>query len=215
MRSDMGLHIDASIQLKPEEEVLEVVREDIVPHLPKFFLHILWFVTPFFFLFPLFREGWVGVLIFFGLVGTAAIVGLRAYVKWANTMLVVTDRRVIDVERRAFFDRIVSEAPYAHIEDVTYRVSGIVPTLFRHGDLRIHVAGTAADIEFRRAARPSRIHDLLNDLRSPSEGIRGDRREHTLKNLAKGMTMEQIERMAAEMRSREREEALEEMYGEK
>lgn len=208
----MAFHIDKTIQLKPEEEVLEVVHEDVVPHLPKFGLLLLWFVIPFFFLFPLFREGLVGVLLFFALAGSAAAVFMRAYVKWANTVLVITDRRVIDVERRAFFDRVISETPYAHIDDVTYRVKGMIPTMFRYGDLRVHVAGAAADIEFRRVARPSRVHDLINDLRDHASSAPTDRKEHTLKTLAKGMTMEQIEQMAAEMRRRDREEAMETLY---
>lgn len=209
----MALPIDKTIQLKPEEEVLEVLREDVVPHLPKFGLLFLWFVTPFFFLFPLFRQGWIGVVLFFALVGSATIMSLRAYVRWSNTMLVLTDRRVIDVERRAFFDRVISEASYGHVEDVTYRVKGIVPTLFRYGDLRVHVAGSAADIEFRRVARPSRVHDLLNDLRETLPAKPAGQREQRLRAIAKGMTAEEIERMAAELRANEREEAMEGLYG--
>lgn len=206
--------IDKAVQLKPEEEVLEVVHEDLIPRLPRFALLFLWFVIPFFFLFPLFREGWIGVLIFFALVVSALVAAARAYVRWANTVLVLTDRRVIDIERRAFFDRVISETPYAHIDDVTYRVKGIVPTMFRYGDLRVHVAGSAADIEFCRVARPSRVHDLLNDLRETAAAAPPDRKEHRLKSLAKGMTMEEIDRIAADLRKREREEAMEELYGE-
>lgn len=161
-------HIDKAIQLKPEEDVLEVVHEDIVPHLPHFFLLFLWVVIPFFFLFPLFREGWVGVLIFAGLFASATYFFLRAYVKWSCTVMIVTDRRVIDVERKAFFDREISEISYPRIDEVSYRVKGLFPTLFRYGSIRLHVSGTAADIEFKNAARPSRIHDLINDLREHS-----------------------------------------------
>lgn len=205
----MAFHIDRAVQLKPEEEVLEVVREDLIPHAPRFALLFLWFVIPFFFLFPLFRQGWVGVALFFALAGSAAFVGLRSYLRWANTMLILTDRRIIDVERSGLFDRVVSETAYAHVDDVTYRVKGIAPTLFRYGDVRVHVAGTGADIEVRRVARPSRVHDLINDLRSSADMEPKGRRVHTLENLAKGMTMEEIERLAAEMRRRERAEAVE------
>jgi len=164
----MTSRIDARIKLKPGEEVLEVVREDMIPHIPRFSLLLLWFVIPFFFLFPLFHDGWVGILIFLALVISAAFVGLRSYVVWSNTVLILTDRRAIDVERRGFFDRIVSETSYTDIDDVTYHVKGIGPTLFRYGDLRVCVAGSAADIEFRRVPRPSRIHNLINDLRDES-----------------------------------------------
>lgn len=213
MRSGMH-HIDKSIQLKPEEEVLEVAHQDIVPHLPRFFLLFLWFVIPFFFLFPLFREGAVGVIFFFVLVGVAALFGLRAFVRWSNTVLIVTDRRVIDVDRRAFFDRVISEIPHAHIEDVTYRVKGIVPTLFRYGDVRVHAAGSAADIEFRRIARPSRIHDLINDLRDHVKAAPADRGERKLQAMAKDMSPEEIEEVASELRRRGRDESITELYNE-
>ncbi len=203
------VHIDKSIQLKPEEEVLEVVREDVVPHLPRFLLLFLWFVIPFFFLFPLFRQGIGGVVLFLALAGSAAVIGWRSYLKWSNTVFMLTDRRVIDVERKGFFDRVVSEVPYAHIDDVTYRVKGIIPTMFRFGDVRLHISGSNADIEFRRVPKPSRIHDLVNDLREHVSAAPADRKEHTLRTLAKGMTMEEIQRVAAELRKREREEATE------
>ncbi len=208
----MKHQIDKTIQLKPEEEVLEIVHEDIVPHLPRYTLFFLWFVAPFFFLFPLFREGAVGVFIFFGLIISACFFGFRSYTKWSNTTFILTDHRVIDVERRGFFDRVVSEILYRDIDDVTYRVKGIVPTMFRYGDIRVHVSGSGADIEFHHVARPSRIHDLINDLRETARTSPPDRKEHKLKSIAKGMTMEEIEQMAAEMRRKERESAVETLY---
>ncbi len=208
----MKYSIDKTIQLRPEEEVLEIVHEDIVPHLLRYSLLFLWFVAPFFFLFPLFQEGVVGVFIFFALVASACFFGLRSYVKWANTTFILTDHRVIDVDRKGFFDRVVSEIPYHQIGDVTYRVKGIVPTMFRYGDVRVHVTGSGADIEFRHVARPSRIHDLINDLRETVRTSPADRKEHKLRTLAKGMSMDEIEKIAAEMRRKEREEAVETLY---
>ena len=77
----------------------------------------------------------------------------------------ITDLRVIDVDQHGFFDRIVTEATYPHMEEVTYRIKGMLATIFRYGTVRIRIAGDAADIEVSAAKNPSKIQDLLNDLR--------------------------------------------------
>jgi len=154
--------------IKEGERVRALTKPHALTLVPGLTLALFLIVSPFFFLFPLFREGWVGVLIFLGLLGSATYFFSRAYVRWSNTVMIVTDRRVIDVERKAFFDREISEISYPRIDEVSYRVKGLFPTLFRYGSIRLHVAGTAADIEFKNAARPSRIHDLINDLREHS-----------------------------------------------
>lgn len=153
------------IQLKPHEEVLEVVRESIIPQIPRFSLLVLWFVLPFFFLFALFREGVMGVIIFLVVLLSAIFFLSRAVFRWSNTVLVVTDMRIVDIDQNGFFDRTVTEAVFKQIDEVNYRVKGFVPTIFRYGTVRIHMRGSAADIEFARMTRPARIHDLINDLR--------------------------------------------------
>ncbi len=206
------MHVNEIIQLKVGEEVLEVVHEDLWPRAPGFLLNVFWFVTPFFFLFPLFREGIVGVIIFLLLITVALFFGARAYRRWSGTMLVLTDRRVVDVEQRGLFDRVVSETPYTRIDDVSYHVKGFWSTLFRFGDVHIHVAGTAADIAVSRVPHPARIHDLVNDLRQLVRDDEKTRRERKLNDLAKTLSLEEIERMAQTARREERDAAVETLY---
>lgn len=208
------MRIEDSIQLKVGEEVLEVVHEDLWPRAPGFLLYVFWFVAPFFFLFPLFREGLIGVVVFFALCGTALLFGYRAYRRWSGTVLVLTDRRVVDVDQRGLFDRVVSETPYTRIDDVTYHVKGFWPTLLRFGDIRIHVAGTAADIGAARVPHPARVHDLINDLRQVIRDDEKTRRERKLQELAKTLSVDEIDRMAQTIRHSERDQAVEELYRE-
>lgn len=152
-------------QLKPHEEILEIVRESMIPRAPKFSLYVLWLVVPFFFLFALFREGIVGVVIFFLVLVTALVFSWRAFFRWSNTVLVVTDMRIVDIDQKGFFDRTVTETSYKQIDEVNYRMKGFFSTIFRYGTIRLHLRGSAADIEFQSIVRPARIHDLINDLR--------------------------------------------------
>lgn len=153
------------IQLKPHEEILQVVRESLVPHSGKFFLLGIWFLLPFFLLFPLLNGGTIG-MVTFGLLFVFSTGFLwRASRSWAYTLLIITDKRVIDIDQHGFFDRTVTEIIYDRIDEVTYRTKGIIETVFQYGTIRLHADGTAADIEFVRVKRPARIHNLINDLR--------------------------------------------------
>lgn len=164
------MSIEKLIQLKPHEEILMIVRESFIPHGGKFFLLGLVFLVPFFFLFPLFKEGIIGIVIFVLLVSTGIILFWRAYHSWALTVLVVTDRRVIDVEQKGFFDRVVTEAVFSQIDEVSYRMKGLFSTIFRYGTIFLELHGAAANVKFERVTLPYHVHDLINDLRNESHG---------------------------------------------
>lgn len=154
-----------AFELKPHEEILATVRQSLIPIFWKFLLFAFWLLIPFFFLFPLFREGVVGVIVFFGLVISGFALFLRQYLRWVGTTLIVTDKRVVDIDQRGFFDRIVTEASYSQIDEASYRVKGFWATVFRYGSIRLDLSGSAADIKFERVNRPARVHNLINDLR--------------------------------------------------
>lgn len=154
-----------TFELKPHEEVLATVRESMIPNFWGFFLYIVWLLVPFFFLFPLFRQGIAGMIVFFGLAGSGFVLLLRRYIRWRGSTLILTDKRVVDIDQKGFFDQIVTEAPYEQIDEASYRIKGFCATVFRYGDVRMDLSGSAADIIFKNIYRPSRIHNLINDLR--------------------------------------------------
>ncbi|TAL49736.1 hypothetical protein EPN81_04885 [Patescibacteria group bacterium] len=154
------------IELKAREQVLEVVHTTLIPRLWKFVLGTLWTVLPFFFLFPLWRlRGW-GVAIFFVWLLSGLILLSRQYLMWVRTVFLVTDMRVIDYDQRGFFHRVVTEARYEHMDEVSVQVKGIVPTIARYGTLKMQLQGSAADIQIEYVHRPEPLADLINDLRS-------------------------------------------------
>ncbi len=154
-----------AFELKPHEEILSTVRQSLIPNMGKFLLFILWLLIPFFFLFPLFRLGIGGIIVFFGLALSGLLFLVRQYMRWSGTTLILTDKRVVDIEQRGFFDRVVTEAPYTQIDESSYRIKGFWATVFRYGFLRFDLSGSAADIEFKHVSRPAKVHNLVNDLR--------------------------------------------------
>jgi hypothetical protein len=158
------------LQLKAEEDVLEVLHASLAPQILKLTLMVIWLLLPFFFMFPLLREGTWGVSLLIVWILSGLIILARVYLKWSHTVLVVTDRRIVDHDQKGFFHRVVTEARYDQIDEVSYQVKGIASTLFRYGTLRVQLNGSAADIEVQFIKKPAKISDKINDLRSEVHG---------------------------------------------
>jgi hypothetical protein len=201
------------LQLKPDERVVAVLREAVVPYVFWMVFFFVWIVAPFFFLFPLFRQGPFGVILFFALTLSGLLVGFRRLFVWRHSIVLITDRRVVDVEQHGFFDRTFSEADYADVEDITFRVRGIIPTIFRYGTLRVKTAGNAADMEMRRVHRPSVYHDLLHDLRQEAAvSVPKNLRSRKVKELAEHLSDEEVNQLTSRVRARERDQAMRTFY---
>jgi len=201
------------IQLKPEEDILMTVRQDLVPLIPWVIVLIVWFILPFFFMFPLFTLGEWGVLIFAVIVLSAVFFAYRTWFGWQRTMFVVTDRRLVDIDQHGFFDRTISELFYSGIDDVSYRKKGLLSTIFGYGNVLIRTTGSAADIEVRRVRGPDKLHDLINDLREAViDGEPKDPKERELHKAAKGLSPEEIAQMTQETKKKFRKKALEDFF---
>ncbi len=159
------MHVSRLIQLKPDEEVLMTVRGSLIPLWSKLTLAFVWLVLPFFLLFPLFHMHLIGVVLFFVLLFSGIVYAFRLYVMWQETVFVLTDQRLIDIDRTGLFGREVSEARYAQVRDVSFAIRGVWPTLFRYGTLTLRIIGSPVDLVVYHVRRPQKPHDLINDLR--------------------------------------------------
>ncbi len=189
------------------------VRQNFVPYIPWMVILVVWFVLPFFFMFPLFTLGEWGVLIFVVVLLACLFFVYRTWFSWQRTMFVVTDRRLIDIDQHGFFDRTISELFYSGIDDVSYRKKGLLATIFGYGFVLIRTTGSAADIEVRRVKQPAKLHDLINDLREAVlEGEPADPKERELRKAAKSLSDEEIAAMTEETQKKFRKKALEDFF---
>ncbi|OIP80740.1 hypothetical protein COW94_04700 [Candidatus Peregrinibacteria bacterium CG22_combo_CG10-13_8_21_14_all_44_10] len=68
---------------------------------------------------------------------------LIIYIKWLNEeldLIIVTNKRVINLDQVAFMERTVSESTLGQIQDVKGIEKGILSTLLHYGNLEIHTA---------------------------------------------------------------------------
>jgi hypothetical protein len=106
-----------------------------------------------------------GQIIFFASLQFGAIYGLRSYITWVGTMLIVTNQRIIDIDRRGLFDRVVSEVPYESLSDVSYRSKGVVEMAAGIGTITFQMYSGSENISFRHLMNPAALHKQILELR--------------------------------------------------
>lgn len=101
---------------------------------------------------------------FFALGFVGLLLWMHFFASWSDHWLdawIITTERVIDIEQHGFFRREVSSFPLMKIQDVTYTVSGVIPTWLHFGDVRIQTASISEDFIMRQVPFPQKVKDHL------------------------------------------------------
>ncbi len=214
--------LESAIQLKDNESVKAMVRRHLVTLLPQLALAMALIVAPFFFLFPLFSAGTIGVVAFGACVAAGLVIAGRSLFLWDADVLILTTERAIEVDQKGILSRRVSEAPLASVQDVSWKREGFWPTVFRMGTLTIQTAGATAPICADSIGRPETVYELLNDLRhqakaevaSDASAPVKDRRAH-LRHIAEMLERvddERVAEMEKQLEKQEREKSAEKLF---
>ncbi len=159
-----------SKNLKDGETPVRIIRRYPVKLVLALTAGALCALTDMFFFVPLVQFGTWGMLGFLLVLVLAALGMYRAWFIWSMNALVVTDLRIIDIDQRGFFHRVVSETTFSKIQDVSYAVRGLWATLFGFGTVTIQTAGTQAKIEIDTIRNPAKVQELLTNLQEQGSG---------------------------------------------
>jgi len=94
-------------------------------------------------------------------------VWIIAFVVWVDYYLdiwIVTDERLLDVEQRGFFNRVVSELDLKRIQDITSKVQGMLPTMFGFGDIQIQTAAEEHRFHLKSIPHPVTTRRVIAQL---------------------------------------------------
>ena len=89
------------------------------------------------------------------------------FVIWTNyylDVLIVTDKRIIDVEQKGFFNRELATVRLENIQDITVNVGGILATFLDYGTLKIQTAAEAREFIVRDVPEPNKVKSVIYDL---------------------------------------------------
>lgn len=143
------------IELEPNEEVLTVVRKHWFVIITELFGTFLLLLFPFFILFlaaifpKTLLETNIGIehfttLIAFGIGAWSIMVLMAGFATWTHYYLdlwIITDRRIIVVDQIHFFNRNVSMFRLERLQDIEFKINGLIPTLLNFGTIQAQTAG--------------------------------------------------------------------------
>lgn len=153
------------------EETLRVVRMDIFVFLTRIiFFALLLFLPLGFYLVA--KIAWPGLLshpvMFPALLLSASAYYLFAclffffsFIDYYLDVWIITSERIVDIQQRGLFSRVVSEQKLSRVQDVTSEVHGVMPTLFRYGNVHVQTAGAKERFFFDRVPDPEGVRDMI------------------------------------------------------
>jgi uncharacterized membrane protein YdbT with pleckstrin-like domain len=163
------------IEIDPQEKVIRVVRKHWFVLLAQGFYYLLMCIIPFVFVFTI-VEFPIGEAFTFS--GPGFLVGVFVVTFWLfliwNAMfltvtdylldvLVLTDKRIFEVEQHGLFRRESSTFRIDRIQDVTVEVKGIIATFLNFGNIHIHTAGEGHDFVGKMMTDPYSVKKQINE----------------------------------------------------
>lgn len=155
----------------PGEEVVKVLRRDLFILFKRVLFFILLILLPFLFFYfiILSQTSLLDGTIYYPLI----VIGISSYylfiwlffffsfIDYYLDVWIITNERIIDVQQRGFFSRIISEQKLFRIQDVTSEVHGIIPTILKYGNVHIQTAGTKQRFFFHQIPNPDKVRDII------------------------------------------------------
>ncbi len=103
----------------------------------------------------------IAVLVWY-LITTAFV--LESFLTWFFNVNIITDERIVDIDFHNLIYKEVSDCKIDNIQDVTYKMGGVVRTIFNYGDVYIQTAAEVPAFEFLAVPKPSKVARVLQDL---------------------------------------------------
>ena len=77
---------------------------------------------------------------------------------------VVTNYRIINIEQKGLFHRVISEQRLYRIQDVTSELKGFFPTFLNFGNIYVQTAGEAERFVFKQVPNPYQVVSKITKL---------------------------------------------------
>lgn len=161
---------------KKDEKVILAIKQSAIIFLPAFFkILTLWLIVLLIYKFS-FDITWsfYNYLLTYGFF-IALIWSLYIFIicfyTWTNTIYLVTNQRIISVEQKSWFSRVISEAILENILFISHKVEGPLQTMLNFGSIHIRTSGVIEEeIVFRNINNP---YDVQQEIVSSQKEITG------------------------------------------
>jgi len=88
----------------------------------------------------------------------------HAFLDYYLDVWIVTNKRIINIEQKGLFNRVISEHELDKVQDVTSEQKGVFATIFSFGDVLVQTAGEVPMFIFRQVDNPFEVAKTINHL---------------------------------------------------
>jgi len=96
------------------------------------------------------------------------------FVTWTNyylDILVITNRRIIDMDQKSLFSRDVATSMLEHVEDITTEIHGLIPTLLGFGDIHLQTAAESREFTIKGIPSPADVRRKI--MKAQEDAVEG------------------------------------------
>jgi len=154
----------------PGEEVVKIIRRDFFILFKKIvlFLLLVFFFGAFSLIilstYPVVTEQIYFPALVLAASGYLLFVWLFFFFSFIDYYLdvwIITNERIINIEQQGLFSRIISEQRLFRIQDVTSEVTGVLPTVFKYGNVYVQTAAEKGRFSFEQISDPNGVRDII------------------------------------------------------
>ncbi|NTU98997.1 PH domain-containing protein [Candidatus Falkowbacteria bacterium] len=154
----------------PGEEVIRIMRRDYFIMFKRIILFVilLSLLLVFMFAFYSFDPTITSSLYFPAIVLAGACYFLFiwlffffSFIDYYLDVWIITNERIINIEQNGFFSRTISEERLFRIQDVTSEVKGVLPTVFKYGNVIVQTAAEKNRFNFEQVSAPDEVRDII------------------------------------------------------
>ncbi len=144
---------------RQDEHVMRVQRQHPIIFLP----YALWLIVSLIIPYLLVRFTGSGfrtwtLLVYLLVVVYSLLHHIYAY---RNSLSILTNQRILDIQQKGFFSNQISEAELSRIQDVSSDIKGILPTLFGFGSVTIRTASKDSLLVLRNTGNPYDVQQAI------------------------------------------------------
>ncbi len=92
-----------------------------------------------------------------------------SFIDYYLDVWIITNERIIDVQQKGFFSRVIAEQRLYRIQDVASEVHGFFPTVLKYGEVHIQTAGARQRFLFHQIPHPENIRNTIIKLAEKSK----------------------------------------------
>lgn len=87
--------------------------------------------------------------------------GVNQIIVWYMDCFIITDRRIIDIDQKSFFKRIVAEVGIDNIQETVYEINGPLEAILNFGTVKIKTASSGSMIGMEQIPNPAKVKNLI------------------------------------------------------